>query len=241
MELILLRHGQSTWNLENKFTGWVDVPLSPKGESEARNSGELLKTAGFAFDAIYTSVLKRALQTVDLALEILSQASAPIHQHWELNERHYGALQGLDKKETVQKYGADQVQKWRRGYDIKPPPATPDPGAYEFKYPQIPESESLKDTYARVIPFYESQIIPGLKNKKRLLICAHGNSLRALVKYLDHMSDDEIVNLNIPTGIPLIYDLDPDTLEARSHRYLGDADAARAAAQSVADQTSQKK
>jgi len=241
--LVLLRHGQSTWNLENRFTGWTDVGLSPQGESEAREAGRLLREGGFAFDVAYTSVLKRAIKTLWLALEELSLEWIPTIKAWQLNERHYGALQGLDKAETSAKFGEAQVKVWRRSYDVPPPPLDPndkghprfDPRYAGLAPQQLPASESLKDTVARMLPFWHTEMEPAVRAGKRVLIAAHGNSLRALIKYLDRVSDQEIVELNVPTGVPLVYTLD-DQLRPLSHRYLGDPEAVAKAAQAVAQQ-----
>ena len=242
--LVLLRHGQSTWNLENLFTGWVDVDLSPQGVLEAQEAGRLLKAEGIAFDQAFTSVLKRAIRTLWIALDELDLMWLPVERSWRLNERHYGALQGLDKARTVERHGAEQVKLWRRSYDIPPPPlARDDPQHPRFdrRYSsvppaELPASESLKDTLVRVLPFWNERIAPELRAERNVLVAAHGNSLRALVKMLDRISDTEIVELNIPTGVPLVYELD-DALRPRGSRYLGDADAIRARAEAVARQT----
>jgi len=242
--LVLLRHGQSTWNLENLFTGWVDVDLSPQGLLEAQEAGRLLKAEGIAFDQAFTSVLKRAIRTLWIALDELDLMWLPVERSWRLNERHYGALQGLDKARTVERHGAEQVKLWRRSYDIPPPPlARDDPQhprcdrRYSSVPPgELPASESLKDTLVRVLPFWNERIAPELRAERNVLVAAHGNSLRALVKMLDRISDTEIVELNIPTGVPLVYELD-DALRPRGSRYLGDADAIRARAEAVARQT----
>jgi len=229
-KLVLLRHGLSQWNSENRFTGWVDVPLSPQGEAEARAAGKLLRAEGFVFDRAYTSVLKRAIKTLFIALEELDQMWIPITQTWRVNERMYGALQGLNKAETVAKHGDKQVLVWRRSYDA-PPPALDeshefwpgkDPRYASLAPGEIPKTECLKDTVARFLPFWESDIAPAIKRGERVIIAAHGNSLRALVKHLDNVSDEDIVELNIPTGIPLVYELDQD-LKPLKHAYLGDA------------------
>lgn len=241
--LVLLRHGQSEWNKENRFTGWYDVGLSEQGVQEAKAAGQLLKEEGFAFDVAYTSVLKRAIKTLWLALEEMDRMWLPVVRDWRLNERHYGALQGLNKAETAEKHGADQVKIWRRSYDTPPPPLTADDPRYLGNDPryagltkdQIPLSECLKDTVERFMPSWDNVIAPAIKAGQRVLIAAHGNSLRALVKHLDGISDEDIVELNIPTGIPLVYELDDD-LKAVSHRYLGDAEAAAKAAAAVAAQ-----
>jgi 2,3-bisphosphoglycerate-dependent phosphoglycerate mutase len=241
--LVLLRHGQSQWNLENRFTGWVDVPLSAQGLDEARRAGQLLREEGFRFDVAYTSVLKRAIKTLWLALEELDQMYLTVHNSWRVNERMYGALQGLNKAETAERHGEEQVKIWRRSYDIPPPPMPTDDAGWPGKDPryvglspnEIPQAESLKDTVARFLPYWESDIAPALRRGQRVLLTAHGNSLRALVKHLDGVSDDEIVELNIPTGVPLVYELDDDLKPIR-HRYLGDAEAVKRAAEAVARQ-----
>jgi 2,3-bisphosphoglycerate-dependent phosphoglycerate mutase len=227
IKLVLLRHGQSTWNLENRFTGWTDVNLSEQGVSEARNAGLLLHGAGFHFDQAYTSVLKRAIRTLWLALESMDQCWVPITNAWELNERHYGALQGLNKAETAQKYGDEQVHIWRRSFAICPPPLEDsddrhprqDPRYRDLDQSQLPGTESLDITLQRVLPYWERSIVPSLTPGKTVLIAAHGNSLRALIKHLDNISDDDITGLEIPTGSPLVYELD-DGLKAQRHYYL---------------------
>jgi 2,3-bisphosphoglycerate-dependent phosphoglycerate mutase len=242
--LVLLRHGQSSWNQENRFTGWTDVPLSAQGIEEARAAGRLLRTDGYTFDLAFTSVLKRAIKTLWLALEELDQMWIPVHNTWLLNERHYGALQGLNKKETVERHGEAQVHIWRRSYATPPEPlAAHDPRAphrdprYAAVVPErLPLSESLKDTVARVLPYWELEIAPRVRAGERVLIASHGNSLRALVKHLDGISDDRIADLNIPTGIPLVYQLTDDLRPIKSF-YLGDPEAAARAAQAVADQS----
>lgn len=242
-QLVLIRHGESTWNLENRFTGWSDVDLTPTGVQQAMDAGRLLAQEGFAFDVAYTSVLKRAIHTLWHTLDAMDTPWLPVHCHWRLNERHYGALQGLNKSETAQKYGDDQVLIWRRSYDT-PPPALQagDPRSergdrrYADLAPeQVPLTECLKDTVARVMPIWNDAIAPDLQAGKRVLLVAHGNSIRALVKYLDGISEQDIVGLNIPNGIPLVYELDAQ-LKPISHRYLGDAAAIEAAAQAVANQ-----
>jgi 2,3-bisphosphoglycerate-dependent phosphoglycerate mutase len=241
--VVLLRHGQSTWNLENRFTGWKDVDLSEQGRAEAREAGRLMKEAGFRFDVAFTSVLTRAIKTLGIALDELDQLWIPVTKHWRLNERHYGALQGLNKAETAAKHGEAQVKIWRRSYDIPPPPLGPDDERYLGNDPryaslqrgEFPAAESLKDTVARFLPYWHETIAPAIQGGKRVLIAAHGNSLRALVKYLDNVSDSEIVELNIPTGIPLVYEL-TDQLKPIRHYYLGDPAAAEAAAAAVAQQ-----
>ena len=242
-KLVLLRHGESEWNQENRFTGWHDVDLTAKGEEEGRRSGRLLKDEGFAFDVVYTSLLKRAIRTMWLALEELDQTWVPVHREWRLNERHYGALQGLNKAETAAKHGEDQVLIWRRSYDIPPPALDPDderhPGK-DRRYANLPAenlplSECLKDTVERFMPLWQDTIAPVVQEGKSVLIVAHGNSLRALVKYLDGVSEEDIVGLNIPTGMPLVYDLDAD-LKPLGRRYLGDPEAVAKAMEAVANQ-----
>ena len=239
-KLVLLRHGESVWNRENRFTGWTDVDLSPQGITEARAAGKLLKSEGYAFDLAYTSVLKRAIRTLWIGLDELEQMWLPVEKNWRLNERHYGALQGLNKAEMAAKFGEEQVLIWRRSYDTPPPELKPDDPRYEGRDPryagvQVPRTECLKDTVARVVPYWEAAIAPTVRAGKRVLVAAHGNSLRALVKHLDGIADDAIVKLNIPTGIPLVYELD-DTLRPVKHYYLGDpAEVARRVA-SVAAQ-----
>src|SRR5512134_64496 len=247
-KLLLLRHGQSIWNLENLFTGWIDVDLSDQGRQEAREAGRLLKAEGIDFDVAFTSVLKRAIRTLWIALDEMDLMWLPVERTWRLNERHYGALQGLDKAQTVEKHGAAQVKVWRRSYDIPPPPLpATDPGHPRFdrRYAgvpaaELPASESLKDTLSRVLPFWNSRIAPELRAGSNVLVAAHGNSLRALVKMLDEISDAAIVELNIPTGVPLLYELDAD-LKPSSRRYLGDPEAVKARAEAVARQAEAKK
>ena len=242
-QLVLVRHGQSTWNLENRFTGWTDVDLSEQGNREARDAGKVLRAEGFEFDLVYTSVLKRAIRTMWHVLDELDQMWLPVVRDWRLNERHYGALQGLNKSETAAKHGEDQVKIWRRSYDIPPPPLEADDernAAHDRRYADlaandIPLTESLKETVARFVPYWENVIVPDVQSGKRVLIVAHGNSLRALVKYLDEISEEDIIGLNIPTGIPLVYDLD-DSLKPIGHSYLGDPEAIRKAAEAVANQ-----
>src|SRR5205823_600016 len=246
-KLVLLRHGESTWNKENRFTGWTDVDLSDRGRDEARAAGRLLKEGGYAFDLAYTSVLKRAIRTLDIALDELDRMWIPVIKHWRLNERHYGALQGLNKAETAAKHGDAQTKIWRRSYDIPPPPLTPDDPRHPSRDPryadlakgELPLTESLKDTVERFLPYWHGTIAPAIRSGGRLLIAAHGNSIRALVKYLDKVSEADIVELNIPTGIPLVYELDEDLRPIR-HYYLGDPATAAAAAARVASQTAQK-
>jgi 2,3-bisphosphoglycerate-dependent phosphoglycerate mutase len=247
IKLVLLRHGESDWNKENRFTGWTDVDLSAKGAAEAHEGGKLLREGGYVFDVAYTSVLKRAIRTLWIALEELDQMWIPIHNTWRLNERHYGALQGLNKAETAAKFGDKQVLIWRRSYDIPPPALTADDSRYPGNDPrytsltaaELPLTECLKDTVARFLPYWHETIAPVLKAGKRVIIAAHGNSLRALVKYLDNVSDADIVELNIPTGIPLVYELDDDLKPIR-HYYLGDPEAAAKAAAAVAAQAQRK-
>jgi 2,3-bisphosphoglycerate-dependent phosphoglycerate mutase len=246
-KLLLLRHGQSIWNLENLFTGWVDIDLSEQGRQEAQEAGRLLKAEGIAFDIAFTSVLKRAIRTLWMVLDEMDMMWLPVERTWRLNERHYGSLQGLNKAQTVEKHGADQVKIWRRSYDIPPPPLPQtDPGHPRFdrRYAgvpagELPSAESLKDTLARVLPFWNARIAPELLAGRNVLVAAHGNSLRAIVKMLDQMSDADIVELNIPTGVPLLYTLDAQ-LKPRSSRYLGDAEAVKARAEAVAKQTEKK-
>jgi 2,3-bisphosphoglycerate-dependent phosphoglycerate mutase len=241
--LVLLRHGESTWNKENRFTGWTDVPLSDRGVAEAIEAGRVLKREGYVFDVAYTSVLRRAIKTLWLALEELDQMWLPVLNDWRLNERHYGALQGLNKAETAERHGEEQVKVWRRSYDIPPPKLTPDDPRFPGRDPRyagippsaLPLTESLKDTVARFLPLWHETIAPAVRGGRRVIIAAHGNSLRALVKYLDAVPDNEIVGLNIPTGIPLVYELD-DALKPIRHYYLGDPEAIAQAAQAVANQ-----
>jgi 2,3-bisphosphoglycerate-dependent phosphoglycerate mutase len=241
--IVLLRHGESTWNKENRFTGWVDVGLTEKGMQEAVEAGSTLKKEGYAFDVAYTSVLKRAIKTLWLALEAMDLMYLPVINSWRLNERHYGALQGLNKAETVQRHGLEQVQIWRRSYDTRPPALTPDDPMYPGKDPRYagltpedrPLTECLKDTVARFLPYWHETIAPAVQAGRRVLIAAHGNSLRALVKFLDKIPDDAIAALNIPTGIPLVYELDED-LRAIRRYYLGDAEVVRKATLVVAEQ-----
>jgi 2,3-bisphosphoglycerate-dependent phosphoglycerate mutase len=242
-KVVLLRHGESTWNKENRFTGWTDVDLTDQGRAEAREAGRLLGEGGYVFDIAYTSVLKRAIRTLAIALDGLDQLWIPVEKNWRLNERHYGALQGLNKAETTAKHGEAQVKIWRRSYDIPPPPLTPDdprhpshdPRYASLKPEELPLTESLKDTVARFLPYWHSTIAPTIRSGTRVIIAAHGNSLRALVKYLDNVPEAEIVELNIPTGIPLVYELDAQ-LNPITHYYLGDPAAAAAAAARVANQ-----
>jgi len=242
-KVVLVRHGDSVWNKENRFTGWTDVDLSEKGREEAKEAGKLLREKGFTFDVAYTSVLKRAIRTLWIALDELDHMWIPVHRTWQLNERHYGALQGLNKSETAKKYGEDQVKIWRRSYDICPPELDKSderwPG-HDRRYrwldrKDLPVTECLKDTVARVVPFWESEIVPTIMAGNKVIIAAHGNSLRALVKYLDNIPEDKIVELNIPTGIPLVYELD-DKMKARRNYYLGDTDKIAKAQAAVASQ-----
>ena len=242
-KLVLLRHGESTWNLSNRFTGWTDVELTPNGVAQASAAGRLLKAEGCEFDLAYTSVLKRAIWTLWHALEAMDRTWLPVTNDWRLNERHYGALQGLDKAETAAKFGDAQVLAWRRSYDVPPPPLAADDPRSERGDPryahlapgQVPLTECLKDTVARVLPFWHEQLAPQIARGERLLVSAHGNSMRALVKYLDGIGDEEIVGLNIPNGIPLVYELDRELKPIRSY-YLGDPEAAARAAAAVAAQ-----
>ena len=241
--LVLIRHGESTWNLENRFTGWTDVPLTPTGVEQARQAGRLLKAAGLDFDVTYTSVLKRAVWTLWHALDEMDRTWLPVVHAWRLNERHYGALQGLNKAETAKQYGDEQVLVWRRSYDTPPPALAPSDARSErndLRYAalapgQVPLTECLKDTVARVLPCWNDTLAPALRSGQRIVVAAHGNSIRALVKYLDKIGDDEIVGLNIPNGIPLVYELD-DALEPLRHYYLGDPEVAAKAAAAVAAQ-----
>ena len=246
-KLVLLRHGQSQWNLENRFTGWTDVDLTEKGKQEAEAAGKLFLKEGYSFDMVYTSVLKRAIRTLWIALDQMDLMWIPVIRSWQLNERHYGALQGLDKSETSEKHGAEQVKIWRRSYATPPPPLpkgderlpSKDPRYAGIPEDQLPDSEALKNTVDRFLPLWFSQIAPSIKSGKKVLICAHGNSLRALVKHLDQVSEEDILEVNIPTGIPLVYELDAD-LKATKHYYLGDPEAAKKAADAVANQASSK-
>ena len=242
-KIVFLRHGESIWNKENLFTGWTDVDLSDQGKKEAADAALLLMAQGYTFDVAFTSVLKRAIRTLWIVLDKMDLMWIPVHRDWRLNERHYGALQGLNKSETAAKYGESQVKIWRRSYDVRPPALNADDPRYPGKDPryrqlapsQMPLTESLKDTVARVLPCWQALIAPAVRSGQRLLISAHGNSLRSLVKYLDRMSDQEIVGLNIPTGIPLVYELD-DQLKPIRHYYLGDPEAVARAAAAVANQ-----
>jgi len=246
-KIVLIRHGESTWNKENRFTGWTDVGLSDKGVDEAVQAGRTLLCEGYVFDVAYTSVLKRAIKTLWIVLEEMDLMWIPVHYSWRLNERHYGALQGLNKAEMVEKHGMEQVQIWRRSYDIRPPALKPSDPRYNGRDPryadlrpgEVPLTECLKDTVERFLPYWHETIAPMVKEGKRVVISAHGNSLRALVKYLDRVPDDVIVGLNIPTGIPLVYELRDDLTPIRSY-YLGDPEAVKKAAQAVADQIKKK-
>ncbi|MFN7995476.1 MAG: 2,3-diphosphoglycerate-dependent phosphoglycerate mutase [Bryobacteraceae bacterium] len=246
-KVVLLRHGESEWNKENRFTGWTDVDLSDKGRQEAKEAGCVLKAQGYAFDLAYTSVLKRAIRTLWMTLDELDQMWIPVHRSWRLNERHYGALQGLNKAETAAKFGEGQVKIWRRSYDVPPPALTSDDERYPGSDPryrdltsaELPLTECLKDTVARFLPYWHDTIAPAVRNGKRVLIAAHGNSLRALVKYLDNVSEEAIVELNIPTGMPLVYELDGDLKPLRSY-YLGDPEKVKAAMDAVAAQGKKK-
>jgi len=243
LKVVLLRHGESTWNKENRFTGWTDVDLSETGREEAKKAGRLLQEEGFAFDVAYTSVLKRAIRTLWIAMDELDLLWVPVVRHWRLNERHYGALQGLNKAEAAAKHGQEQIKIWRRSYDVPPPPLTKDDPRYPGHDPryaslsesELPLTECLKDTVDRFLPYWHDEIAPIIRRGKKVIIAAHGNSLRALVKYLDDISDDAIVELNIPTGIPLVYELDADLRPIKSY-YLGDPEAAKKAAEKVAAQ-----
>ena len=248
IKLVLVRHGESTWNKENRFTGWTDVDLSEKGRQEAKDGGVVLKQEGYVFDVAYTSVLKRAIRTLWTVLDEMDLMWIPVHRSWRLNERHYGALQGLNKAETAAKFGEDQVKIWRRSYDIPPPVLTPDDERYPGRDPryknlspsELPLTECLKDTVARFLPLWHETIAPAIQGGQRVLIAAHGNSLRALVKYLDNVSEKDIVELNIPTGMPLVYELD-DNLKPLNRYYLGDPEKVRAAMEAVAAQGKTKK
>ena len=242
-KLVLIRHGESTWNLENRFTGWTDVDLTDTGIAQAKGAGQLLKAEGYDFDVAYTSVLKRATRTLWHVLDEIDRTWLPVVHSWRLNERHYGALQGLNKAETAKKFGDEQVLVWRRSYDTPPPALTPDDERCErsdrryakLTPDQVPLTECLKDTVARVLPFWNEAMAPAIKSGKRIVVAAHGNSIRALVKYLDNVSDNDIVGLNIPNGIPLVYELDEDLKPLRSY-YLGDSEAAAKAAAAVGAQ-----
>jgi 2,3-bisphosphoglycerate-dependent phosphoglycerate mutase len=246
-ELVLLRHGESDWNKENRFTGWTDVDLSEKGRQEAKEAGVALKAGGYAFDIAYTSVLKRAIRTLWIALDELDLMWIPVERSWRLNERHYGALQGLNKAETAAQFGEDQVKIWRRSYDVPPPALTPDDQRYpgrdsryrDLTTQELPLTECLKDTVNRFLPYWHATVAPAVREGRRVLIVAHGNSLRALVKYLDNVPEEAIVNLNIPTGMPLVYELNGDLQPQRSY-YLGDPEKVKAAMDAVAAQGKKK-
>jgi 2,3-bisphosphoglycerate-dependent phosphoglycerate mutase len=246
-KLVLLRHGESAWNKENRFTGWTDVDLTEQGRAEAAKAGRTLKREGYLFDLAHTSVLKRAIRTLWIALDEMDLMWIPEYRSWRLNERHYGALQGLNKAETAERHGMEQVQLWRRSYDVPPPPLTAeddrnparDPRYRDVPPSELPLTESLKDTVSRFLPYWKEAIAPGIAAGKRVIVAAHGNSLRALVKYLDGLSDEEVVELNIPTGIPLVYELEDD-LRAIRRYYLGDPDELAKATASVAAQLSKK-
>ncbi|MGP8247254.1 MAG: 2,3-diphosphoglycerate-dependent phosphoglycerate mutase [Bryobacteraceae bacterium] len=246
-KLVLVRHGESQWNKENRFTGWTDVDLSAKGLEEAREGGRVLKAEGYRFDVAYTSVLKRAIRTLWAVMDEMDLMWIPVYRSWRLNERHYGALQGLNKAETAAKFGEDQVKIWRRSYDIRPPELTPEDERYPGRDPryqslapaELPLTECLKDTVARFLPLWHDTIAPAILSGRKVLIAAHGNSLRALVKYLDQVSEQDIVELNIPTGMPLVYELDGD-LKPLRHYYLGDPEKVKAAMEAVAAQGKKK-
>lgn len=246
-KLVLIRHGQSAWNLENRFTGWTDVDLTDTGRQEAMNGGRLLREGGYTFDIAYTSVLKRAIRTLWIVLDEMDLMWIPVVRHWRLNEKHYGALQGLNKAETAERHGDEQVHIWRRSYDIPAPPIdddSPYSQAHDRRYAhlspdELPRTEALKQTVERMLPYWHSVIAPDVRAGKRVVIAAHGNSLRALVKYLDDISEEDIPELNIPTGIPLVYELDEDLRPIR-HYYLGDPEAAARAAAAVAAQASRR-
>jgi 2,3-bisphosphoglycerate-dependent phosphoglycerate mutase len=247
MKLVLVRHGESAWNKENRFTGWTDVDLSDKGREEAKEAGVVLKAEGYTFDVAYTSVLKRAIRTLWTVLDEMDLMWIPVHRTWRLNERHYGALQGLNKAETAEKFGENQVKIWRRSYDVPPPELTADDERFPGRDPrykglskqELPLTECLKDTVARFLPYWHETIAPSVKSGQKVLIAAHGNSLRALVKYLDNVSEQDIVELNIPTGMPLVYELD-DNLKPLNRYYLGDPEKVKAAMDAVANQGKKK-
>ena len=242
-KLVLIRHGESIWNQENRFTGWTDVDLTEKGREEARQAGKLLKEKGFSFDVAHVSVLKRAIRTLWTVLDEMDLMWLPVHNSWRLNERHYGGLQGLNKAETAAQFGDDQVKIWRRSYDIPPPPLETsdarfpgnDPRYSNMNTEDLPRTECLKDTVARFLPYWHDTLAPAVKSGKKVIVAAHGNSIRAIVKYLDNVSDDEIIGVNIPTGVPLVYELDAD-LKPLKNYYLGDADAIARAMHAVATQ-----
>jgi 2,3-bisphosphoglycerate-dependent phosphoglycerate mutase len=247
-KLVLVRHGESVWNKENRFTGWTDVDLSEKGIEEARQGGRTLKKEGYVFDIAYTSVLKRAIRTLWIVMEEMDLMWIPVHNSWRLNERHYGALQGLNKGEMAEKFGEAQVHLWRRSYDVRPPALEPsddrypgnDPRYRDLTKDELPLTECLKDTVVRFLPYWHEVIAPAVKSGRQVIVAAHGNSLRSLVKYLDNISDQEIMGLNIPTGVPLVYELD-DNLTPIRHYYLGDPEAVKAAMEAVAKQGKVKK
>ncbi len=244
-QLVLVRHGQSTWNLQNRFTGWVDVDLSERGVNEARDAGRTLKAQGYRFDLAMTSFLQRSIHTLELILEEMNQISLPVHTDWRLNERHYGALQGLDKKETAARHGDEQVLKWRRGYAVRPPALEANDPSHPANDPRyngidgLPATESLADTLVRVMEWWHEQLVPQLESDRKALVVAHGNSLRAMVKFLDDLSEDEIMQYNIPTGIPLVYHFNDD-LSVAGHEYLADAAVLEAAVSEVKNQASSK-
>ena len=246
-KLVLIRHGQSRWNEQNRFTGWTDIDLSAKGRQEAKEAGDVLKAGGYTFDVAYTSVLKRAIRTLWIVLDEMDLMWIPVYRSWRLNERHYGALQGLNKAETAAKFGEDQVKIWRRSYAVPPPPLTTDDASYPGRDPRyrelgksdLPLTECLKDTVARFLPLWHSTIAPAIQKGQKVLIAAHGNSLRALVKYLDDVSESDIVELNIPTGMPLVYELD-QKLRPLDRHYLGDPEKVKAAMEAVAAQGKRK-
>ncbi len=248
VKLVLLRHGQSIWNLENRFTGWTDVDLTEQGMREAEEAGKILRAEGYEFDAAYTSVLKRAIRTLWLAMDAMDLMWIPVHRSWRLNERHYGALQGLNKADTAERYGMEKVHQWRRSYDVPPPPLDTtdprhpqhDPRYRDLTENELPACESLKDTLSRVLPYWHDTLAPAVRQGGRILVSAHGNSIRALVKYLDDVSDRDIVELNIPTGVPLVYELSSDLKPERSY-YLGDPETVRKATEAVASQLGRKK
>jgi 2,3-bisphosphoglycerate-dependent phosphoglycerate mutase len=243
-KIVLLRHGESTWNQENRFTGWKDVDLTARGVEEARSAGKLLAAEGYDFDYAFTSMLKRAIRTLNLSLEEMDRLWLPVEKHWRLNERHYGALQGLNKAETAAKFGDEQVLIWRRSYDVPPPALDPsdernsarDPRYASLEPGEVPLTECLKDTVARVVPFWKEHIAPRVADGQRILIAAHGNSIRSLIKYFDNLSEEAIVGVNVPTAIPLVYELDGKTLKAQRSYYLGDPEAVAKAQHSVANQ-----
>jgi 2,3-bisphosphoglycerate-dependent phosphoglycerate mutase len=246
-KVVFIRHGESLWNKENRFTGWTDVDLTEKGAREAVDAGRILRSEGYVFDIAFTSVLKRSIRTLWLTMEEMDLMWIPVHNSWRLNERHYGALQGLNKAETAERFGQEQVHLWRRSYDVRPPALNPDDERSPAQDPRyadiaprdIPLTECLKDTVARVLPYWNDALVPAIQSGKRVLVVAHGNSMRSLVKYLDGISDSDIVGLNIPTGIPLVYEFNDDMSVIRSY-YLGDPEEVKKAAQAVADQAKRK-